>query len=749
MQLRCSPLRLLAFVATGWACVAPTLVRGQNPPGQDVEVIRINAALVQTDVMVFDKQGGFVDGLKRDQFALKIDGKPRPIAFFDRVTAGSRNEEAQLAAARGHVMTGGAADNAGPVPLDRGRTVFFFIDDLHLSVSSMNQAHGLLLRFIDREMGQNDEAEIMSTSGQIGFLQQLTDSKAVLRAAVERLRARPYMVRDMDNPPMSEYQALQIDGNDSDVLDFFIDEVLKQNPLLPRGMAGDMVRTRASQMLRESASVTTNTLASLQTLVKTSARLPGRKLIFVVSDGFFLDLRNSDAHERLQQITAAAAASGVIIYSIDARGLATGAIDASSRGAFDPSGRLQRGSAGELPASQDGLYTLASDTGGRAFFHSNMLSAAVSTALKESSVYYLLAWRPENEDQRNPKFRRIEVSVTGRPDLVVRLRRAFEEAGPAEAAIQPKNKQPVAIRKTPAEDLRAALLSPYPKRTLPVTISLNFIDLPGRGSILTTSLEVSTSSLVLEAQAGPPTAKIDLAGVIFDDQGKSVSSFEKHLTIKSNTTGATAPPPDSVFYNNYSAIKPGLYQVRVAAVEEKQGRAGSAMEWIEIPDLESKILTLSSLIVGENRAESESRQSPSDQVKQGESPVGQVRINIGRHFARSSRLRFLTFVYNARPGPAGAATTAAPTKTPAADQAESNAAPDLAVQVQVFRDNEPVITTPLHKIQTQGAPDLARLPYAAEVAIEDLQPGRYRLQVTVIDRIAKASASQQFSFQVD
>src|SRR5207245_4004018 len=163
----------------------------------------------------------------------------------------------------------------------------------------------------------------------------------------------------------------------------------------------------------------------------------------------------------------------------------------------------------------------------------------------------------------------------------------------------------------PDEDLRAALLSPYPKRTLPVTVSLNFIDLQGRGSILTTSLEVSTSSLVLEAQAGPPAANIDLAGVIFDDQGKSISSFEKHLTIKAaNSTAATAPGPESIFYNNYSAIKPGLYQVRVAAVEEKQGRAGSAMQWIEIPDLGKKTLTLSSLIVEEKRAESESQQPP-------------------------------------------------------------------------------------------------------------------------------------------
>ena len=66
-----------------------------------------------------------------------------------------------------------------------------------------------------------------------------------------------------------------------------------------------------------------------------------------------------------------------------------------------------------------------------------------------------------------------------------------------------------------------------------------------------------------------------------------------------------------------------------------------------------------------------------------------------------------------------------------------------------MRDNEPVITTPLRKIQTDGQSDLARVSYAAEVSIEDLQPGRYVLQVTVIDRIAKSSASQHFSFQID
>ena len=184
------------------------------------------------------------------------------------------------------------------------------------------------------------------------------------------------------------------------------------------------------------------TLNSLKALVKNSAGLPGRKLIFLISDGFLLDNKNSDSYDRLRQITAAAATSGVIIYSIDARGLTSGLPDSSSQQPFDPSGRLSRSTGGEQGALQDGLNALAVDTGGRAFFNSNALSPAVTTALKETSAYYLLAWRPENEEQRNQKPRRIEVSVNGRSDLVVRLRRSFGEVLPAEsAALKKKENQ--------------------------------------------------------------------------------------------------------------------------------------------------------------------------------------------------------------------------------------------------------------------------------------------------------------------
>ncbi len=108
---------------------------------------------------------------------------------------------------------------------------------------------------------------------------------------------------------------------------------------------------------------------------------------------------------RMRNVIAAAAKSAFVIYSIDARGLATGQPDASTPVMIDLSGRMSRGTMGELGASQDGLNALANDTGGRAFFNSNDLSVAVTKGLNEASVYYLLAWRPEPNEERNPKQR--------------------------------------------------------------------------------------------------------------------------------------------------------------------------------------------------------------------------------------------------------------------------------------------------------------------------------------------------------
>src|SRR5215472_10854673 len=167
--------RVLIAGAIALATMAVAFGQNGEKPEQSQDVLRINTDLVQTDVMVFDSRGRFVDGLHPEDFELRIDGKPRPISFFDRVVTGSRSEDAQLAAARGD--THRDATDRPALPLDRRRIVFFFVDDLHLAPNDLNAARKVVSHYLDQEMGQNDEAAITSASGQIGFLQQITDNK--------------------------------------------------------------------------------------------------------------------------------------------------------------------------------------------------------------------------------------------------------------------------------------------------------------------------------------------------------------------------------------------------------------------------------------------------------------------------------------------------------------------------------------------------------------------------------------------
>lgn len=723
-MLSFSSNRSRALVALLFALCLVSQARAQDSAAQkqeDEDVVRINTELVQTDVMVFGKDGKFVENLKPEQFELKVDGRAQQIVFFDKVKAGTADEDAQLAAARG---VKGASSGAA-LPLDRGRTVIFYVDDLHLSATSALNIRKTLLRFIDEEIGQNDEAAIMSATGQIGFLQQFTDNKAVLRAAASRINARPGGLRDGQTPVMSESHALAIERNDQSVSDFFIDALLRENPMLRREMADQMVRSRASSILQQADSIALNTLYSLESVVHGSAPLPGRKVLFFISDGFLIDDSNTSMRDRMHRIADAAARSGVVIYSLDAQGLRTGQPDASAQTNFDPSGRLSQTDMGEISDMQSPLFTLADETGGRALVNSNAIGHSVSGALKETALYYLLAWKPQATGQSGtPKFQRIEVSVKDRPDLRVIVRRGFFNAQPPESkeasSKKKKGGELSEPQKTAGQELVDALRSPLPREGLPTTLSLGYVHPQQGGALLTTSVELDRSSLTFE-QGEKPRADFEIVGVVVDDRGRTVSKFGQSLTV---TINPNAPDTkEHVVYSFQLPLAQGLYQVRVAARDQRSGHTGSAMQWVEVPDFQQGRISLSSIFLGERTTAAGAAQG-----KPNEGPQS-VMLSVERRFARTSWIRFLTFVYNAA--------------QPASAQ------PDVALQVQVFRDDQPVFTAPLSKLRTEGVSDTTRIPYMAEMSLASLPTGRYVMQITAIDRSAKTSTSQRANFIIE
>ena len=709
------------YLALLLLCFAPNLIaQEQKPPNQSDEVVRISTELVQTDVMVFDSSGRFVEGLKPDQFELRVDGKQQVISFFERVTAGKFDEEAQLAAARGATIA--KAPDATVKPLDRGRSFFFLVDDLHQAAGSLARTRKTLLEFVDNEMGQNDQLAIASVSGQIGFLQQLTNNKAVLRAAVARLNLPSQTFRDNQRPPMSETMAVAIDSeSDPALLTYFMEPLMRDGT--PENAAESIVKSRAKHILGQSGNITRNVLATLESLARRMAGLPGRKLLFFISDGFILNTNDNDMVERLRNITNAAARNNLVIYSLDARGLSVGVLgDATSEIAIDRSGRTSRYTTGDVSVSQEPLRMLAANTGGKALLNSNSASPIIAKAVQETSVYYLLAWRPDSQKSGSNKFRRIEVSVSGRRDLTVYVRSGYYDS----PATVPDPKQAPArpgVARTADDELREAIQSTFSAGAIPTRLSLVYLDVPEKGLVLAASLRIPSRTIGFDPAGEKRKGAVDLAGVVMNDRGKSVASFRDHLDLSLNSSGPSGAPPPDLVYNYQTILAPGLYQVRVGARDNKSGLAGSASEWIELPDLSSGQLALSSILFGELPKEQDTSTAKT-------LPDAPPRATLDRTFSRSSKLRFMEFIYNATRG-------------------RENGGPDVALQVQILRDGQPVLTTPLKKVDPGDSADLGRLAYAAEISLASMLPGRYVLQITVIDRIAKTTASQRSDFEIE
>jgi VWFA-related protein len=740
--------------------VAPCAFAQQPAPQQSPtpDVVTINTELVQTDVMVFDKSGRLVEGLSPAEFVLTLDGKPQPIAFFESIKTGSSQEARQL-----RRTTPAENQNAkvGPPALAGvtrpGRVILFFVDDVHLSNASLTRTRKALAEFLDKNMHDGDQVAIVSTSGQIGFLQQLTDNDAVLHEAIERLNYKRNPETYAGRTVITDYQANQVaEHNDRALFNYLVSSTMNEYQLVPpkggdaRGMsqlAANNVRNRIRQIEVNSRNVANDTLAVLLSLMRSSSQVPGRKLVFFVSDGFVTDTRGSSAMTLLKRVTEVASRVGIVVYTMEASGIYYDpAIDASRNDFSDGlgSGTAARNWTAESAGMREGLRILAEDTGGRAIVNSNSIPASIQEALDETSSYYLLAWRPDADDQRTGKAQ-LKVTLKNHPELRVRLRRNFyvpsakpdlpdspdspktkANAKAGSAGILPANSRPDQPKDSagtpvpqPELELLKTLGSLYPHKTLPASLAVGYVNTPDQGLVLKLSMQVERWAFNFGSSTDEKK-ELDVIGAAIDDRG-AIVSFKQLLTVTPNAAAEKSGLP--VQWNQQLRLPAGLYQVRVALRERGSGRTGSAQQWIAVPEISAGSLPgslqMSSVFVGERKA---------TDVERGDSNEaggpGSILVNVTRHFDRSSALRFQTYLYNAG-GSAG----------------------DVEIEARVLQDEATVMALPAAKVPTDAVKDNA-LPYWAELSLAGLRPGYYQLQITATDKRTKASAVQRVHFIV-
>ena len=453
-------------------------------------------------------------------------------------------------------------------------------------------------------------------------------------------------------------------------------------------------------------------------------------MVAFFSGGFFLGPdRETERHE-LQEIADAAARSGVVFYTIDARGLTSTAPidDARIGGGFNVRGPRFSASTSTpgtrariemraVDAARDGLNSLALDTGGLAFFDRNEPEAALQRVLEDSAVYYRLGFEPR-ESPRDGRFHKVEVRVPGRPGLKVRAATGYFARGREPAAA------PAAGGEDANRSLRTALDSPYPVRDLPVDLAADFVR-SDAGDVVTATAWLDASRLPFQpAAGGRETAAFDIVGVVMDEEGKPVDQFSDRVELSLTPESKERVIRNGLTYRKTLAVPPGLLQARVAVRADTNGLLGSASQWVEVPDQKrAELATSSILLLGEGNV-------PATAPPGGRGTVSFDRPEgpeVSRRFTRDGHLDYVLVVYGS-----GAAKAAAPA--------------DVVVESELLSGSTVLTRSPAAPVPAEGPGGLPMI--SGRLRLDPLPAGDYELRLVVSDRAAGSTATRSLRFTV-
>jgi hypothetical protein len=223
----------------------------------------------------------------------------------------------------------------------------------------------------------------------------------------------------------------------------------------------------------------------------------------------------------------------------------------------------------------------------------------------------------------------------------------------------------------------------------------------GPRAVIKAHLDVSRVGF--ERRIDHHAAELDVAGAVFDESGKVVADISGETSrLKLPLEGFQAFRQQGLLYERAISVAPGRYLVKLVARDAGSGLLGSAAEWVEVPDRETRALTLSSAFLNADQG------TP----KAGEAPVLQD-VQIEKVFKRGQGLHYLVYAYR----PEGAA----------------GAPSDVVVQAQVWSGEKLMGVGPTHKVEF-GEKDAPPPRVAERIALDPMGPGRYELRLVATDR---------------
>ena len=671
---------------------------GQNASPQDNLPATFTAGtqLVVEHVSVIDKKGRPVSGLTAKDFAITENGVPQTIRFFEEQKLPDAPLKPVTPAKPEHIHV---YDKLGLVhispetpvnPRYQGRRLLVFYFDM-TAMPPVDQLRALSAakQFVRTQMSAADMVAIMRyQGGAVNVLQDFTDDRDRLLSIIETMIVGEGQGFDESTDDASASDTGAAFGQDDTEFNIFN---------------------------------TDRQLAALQTAAEMLGQLVEKKSLIYFGSGLRLNGLNNQA--QLHATIDAAIRAGVSFWTVDTRGLVAqaplgDATKGSPGGVAMYSGASALAMTSNFQQSQDTLYALATDTGGKALLDYNDLTQGIVQAERAVTTYYILGYYTTNTAP-DGKFRRIKISLNNGLNANLDYRQGY-------FAAKRFSKFTAADKERQLED---ALMLPDPITELTIAMEIDYFQLNRAEYFVPVVVKIPGRELALAKRRGAEHTLIDFIGEIKDEYGTTITNLRDKVDVKLNDQTATELTRRPIEYDAGFTLLPGKYKIKFLARDAETGRIGTFETDFVIPNLNKvdKQIPISSVVLSSQRVNLRDAlyNAIKDKKTEAVNPLvqnGQKLIpSVTRVFKQSGEMYVYLQAYE----------QGAPSTQP------------LVATVSFYREQRKVFETKPVEV-TQGLDNRVKtMPVEFEIALNSLLPGKYDCQVTVLNPIGQKAAFWQ------
>jgi len=671
--------RALAIAVICGVTMVSVRAQQQAPP-----IFRAGTRLNVVDVTVTDKEGRPIDGLTAADFTITEDGVPQTITTvaYQQMEPNAAPLPPVPPAPPGRPMRAAptvqptiSASPAGDVRYQNRRLIVLYFDLSAMPPPDQMRAYTAARKFIDEQIKAQDLVAMMTfEGGAVRVRQDFTADRVVLKDVIDVLiYGEQRDANDMPDVTTDVGTAFGQDDAEFNILN------------------------------------TDRQLSALQTAATMLRALPEQKALVYFASG--LRLNGVDNQAQLRATVNAATRANVSIYPVDARGLVAqaplgDATRPSPGGIGMFTGQTATTLVTNFQRSQDTLYSLAKDTGGKALFDNNDLSLGIVQAAQSIASYYILGYT-STHTAMDGKFHRVRVTLRDGLNADLSYRQGyFADKAFAKFTAADKERQ-----------LEEALMLENPVTDITIAMEVNYFQLNRAEYFVPVSVKIPGSELALARRRGAARTEIDFIGEVKDDYGVTIQNVRDKLDMKLSDQTAAELARRPVQYETGFTLLPGKYVIKVLARDNETGRIGTYQANFAIPNLnrETVRVPISSVVLGSQRVPMASAIYSVKKAAENVNPLvfdGQKLMpSVTRVFSRSRDLYVFLQAY---------------------ERIEEKAEP-LVAFVTFYRGDAKALETAPLAMTGDVDPKTKAMPLRFSVPLEGLAVGRYDCQVTVLE----------------